>query len=115
MVVQQGDVVWVDLPDPEDSAPGGLHPGVVLQHDRFNCTALSTVVVAMVTSQLRYASQPGNVRLRKGEAGLKKPSVVNVTQILTVDRASIPSKIGHLSKDRFSEIWKGLRLVLEPA
>jgi mRNA interferase MazF len=64
---------------------------VVLQHDRFNRTALNTVVVAMLTSQLRYEAQPGNVRLRKGEAGLPKASVVNVTQIATwTERASPP-------------------------
>src|SRR3954463_15805412 len=74
MVVQQGDVVWVVLP-----------------HDRFNRTALNTVVVVMLTSQLRYEAQPGNVRLRKGEAGLPKASVVNVTQIATLDRASSAS------------------------
>ena len=67
MVVQQGDVVWVDLPDPDDSSPGGRHPAVVLQHDRFYRTALNTVVVAMLTSRLRYDAQPGNVRLRKGK------------------------------------------------
>lgn len=114
MVVQQGDVVWLDLPDPDDSSPGGRHPAVVLQHDRFNRTALRTTVVAMITSQLRYAAQPGNVRLRKGEAGLPKPSVVNVTQILTVDRESLSAKIGRLSKDRLADIWQGVLLVLAP-
>ncbi len=113
-MIEQGDVVWVDLPDPEDSAPGGRHPAVVLQHDRFNRTAINTVVVVFITSQIRYAGLPGNVRLRKREAGLPKPSVVNVTQIATLDRASIDSKIGHLTKERMAEIWQGVLLVLEP-
>lgn len=114
MVVQQGDVVWVELPDPDDSSPGGRHPAVVLQHDRFNRTALNTVVVAMLTSQLRYGALPGNVRLRKGEAGLPKASVVNVTQIATLDRASLSAKIGRVSRERLAEIWQGVCLVLEP-
>ena len=114
MVIGQGDVVWVDLPDPDDSSPGGHRPAVVLQHDRFNRTALNTVVVVMLTSQLRYEAQPGNVRLRKGEAGLPKASVVNVTQIATLDRASLAAKIGRLSRERLAEIWRGMRLVLEP-
>jgi mRNA interferase MazF len=114
VVIQQGDVVWVDLPAPDDSSPGGRHPAVVLQHDRFNRTALNTIVVVMLTSQLRYEAQPGNVRLRKGEAGLPKASVVNVTQIATLDRASLAAKIGRLSRDRLAEIWKGVCLVLAP-
>lgn len=113
-MILQGDVVWVDLPDPEDSTPGGRYPAVVLQHDRFNRSSLNTVVVVMITSQIRYAGQPGNVRLRKGEAGLPKPSVVNATQIVTLDRASLIAKIGHLSKDRLVEIWEGVLMVLEP-
>lgn len=108
-------MVWVNLPDAEDSSPGGRHPAVVLQHDRFNRTAINTVVVVMITSQLRYAAQPGNVRLRKGEAALPKASVVNVTQIATLDRSSLAGRIGQLSRDRLAEIWRGVLLVLEPS
>ena len=75
---------------------------------------MNTVVVVMLTSQLRYAAFPGNVRLRKGEARLPKASVVNVTQIATIDRASISSKLGRVSRDRLSEIWQGVVLVIQP-
>lgn len=106
--------MWVDLPAPDDSSPGGRHPAVVLQHDRFNRTVLNTVVVVMLTSQLRYEAQPGNVRLHKGEAGLPKASVANVTQITTLDRASLSAKIGRVSRQRMAEIWQGVCLVLQP-
>ena len=114
MVIQQGDVVWVDLPPPLDHGPAGRHPGVVLQHDRFNRSALATTIVVVVTSNLKYAALPGNVRLLKGEAGLPKPSVVNVTQIATVSRARIESKLGRLSQLRLVEVWEGVRSVLQP-
>ena len=114
MVIEQGDVVWVELPAPRGSEPGGRRPALVLQHDRFNRTALGTTVVAAITSQLKYAALPGNVRLAKGEAGLPRPSVVNVTQIATVDRDVLVARIGHLSPRRFAEVWAGVRLVLEP-
>jgi mRNA interferase MazF len=107
-------VVWLELEAPTDSSPGGRHPAVVLSHDRFNRSAINTVVVLLITSQLRYAALPGNVRLRKGEAGLPRPSVVNVTQIATIDRAAIRSRIGRLSPGRVAEIWQGVTLVLEP-
>jgi mRNA interferase MazF len=114
MVIQQGDVVWVSLPAPRGSAPAGHRPAVVLQHDRFNRTRINTTVVVAITSNLKYGSLPGNVRLRRGEGGLPRPSVVNVTQIATVDRADVESVAGRLSRSRLSELWAGVRLVLEP-
>jgi mRNA interferase MazF len=107
-------VVWLELEEPRDAAPGGNHPAVVLSHDRFNRSAISTVVVVLIISQLRYAALPGNVRLRKGEAGLPRPSVVNVTQIATIDRMAIRSRFGRLSRGRVAEIWHGVTLVLQP-
>jgi mRNA interferase MazF len=86
----------------------------VLQHDRFNRTRLNTVVVAAITSNLKYAALPGNVRLRRGEAGLPRPSVVNVTQIATVDRAQLRSRLGQLAPARLREVWDGVMLVLAP-
>jgi mRNA interferase MazF len=115
MVIQQGDVVWVDLQGGRGSAPAGRRPALVLQHDRFNRSRLNTAVVVAITSRLKYEGFPGNVRLRRWEAGLSRPSVVNVTQIATVDRAFIRGKLGRLSSERLREIWTGVRLVLEPA
>lgn len=71
-------------------------------------------MVAAVTSNLRYAALPGNVRLARGEAGLPVASVVNVTQIATVDRADLRGRLGHVSGRRLAEIWEGVRLVLAP-
>ena len=114
MVAHQGDVVWVSLPEPRGSEPGGRRPVVVLQHARFNRTTLATAVVVAVTSKLKYAELPGNVRLRKGEAGLPRASVVNVTQIATVDRALLGERLGTLTPARLAEVWSGVRLVCEP-
>ena len=90
----------------------GRRPAVVVQHDRFNQSAISTTVVAAVTSNLRLALMPGNVRLRAGEAGLPKPSVVNVSQLMTVDRDRLRERIGALSKVRVDEVMEGLGLVV---
>jgi len=115
MVVEQGDVVWVELPPPQGSAPAGRRPAIVLQHDRYNRSRLNTIVVVAITSNRRYAPIPGNVRLSKGEAGLDRPSVVNATQIATVDRAQLRGKIGHLTTKRLLEVWDGSLQVLRPA
>lgn len=115
MVTQQGDVLWVTFSARHGSAPAGFRPAVVIQHDRFNQSRIETLVVLAITSNLRYAALPGNVRLSKGEAGLPKPSVVNVTQIATVDRKSLGPKLGRLSNARIREIWGGVCLVLQPS
>lgn len=114
MVISQGDVAWVDLPEPSGSAPAGRRPAVVLQHDRFNRTRIATTVVVAITSNMKYARLPGNVRLAKGEAGLSRPSVVNVTQIAAIDRDCISGHLGRVSPKRLREIWRGVCLVLEP-
>ncbi|MEY4511823.1 MAG: hypothetical protein RLZZ450_3945 [Pseudomonadota bacterium] len=77
-MIHQGDVVWISLPPAKGSAPQGRRPGLVLQHDRFNNTKIATAVVVAITSQLKYAELPGNVRLRKGEAGLPHASVLTI-------------------------------------
>jgi mRNA interferase MazF len=115
MVIQRGDVVWVRFPPARGSAPAGRRPAVVLQHDRFNRTRLNTAIVVTITSNLRYGGLPGNIRLAKGEGGLPRPSVINVTQIATIDRADIDSVAGRLSRRRLAEVWDGVRLVIEPS
>lgn len=114
MVIRQGDVFWVNLGTLRGSAPGYRHPHVVVQNNLFNASRISTVVVCALTSQVRYANAPGNVLLNKGEAKLPKASVVNVTQVFTVDKADLEEKIGTLSGHRIKEILDGMALVLQP-
>lgn len=114
MVINQGDVFWVDLGDPIGSEPGYRHPHVVVQNNVFNRSRISTVVVCALTSNLRRAEAPGNVLLENGEADLPKQSVVNVSQIFTVDKRVLGEKIGTLSRQRVRQILDGIRLVIEP-
>ncbi len=108
--MRQGEVYWLRFRG-EGSEPAGRRPAVVVQHDRFNRSAMRTTVVAAITSNLRLAAMPGNVRLRRGEASLPRPSVVNVTQIRTVDRAGLTERIGALSPPKIEEVLRGLALV----
>lgn len=109
--MRQGEVYWFRFAG-TGSEPDGRRPALVVQHDRFNNSAVSTVVVAAITSNLRLAAMPGNVRLRKGEANLPKPSVVNVSQIRTLDRTRLDSRVGALTTSRMREVLGGLGLVL---
>ena len=114
MVVKQGDIYWVDLGDPIGSAPGYRHPHVIIQNNDFNRSNIRTVVVCALTTNLKRAAAPGNVRLDVGEANLPKPSVVNISQVFTVDRSQLGERIGTLSPQRIRQILDGLYLLLEP-
>jgi len=111
-VIRQGEIYWLHFGPPEGSEPAGRRPALVVQHDRFNRSALPTVIVAAVTSNLRLAAMPGNVRLRKGEAGLPRPSVVNVSQLRTIDQSRLGERIGTLGAQRINEVAGGLALWL---
>jgi mRNA interferase MazF len=112
LVIRQGEVYWLHFGPVEGSAPAGRRPAVVVQHDRFNRSAISTTVVAAVTSNLRLAAMPGNVRLRRGEAGLPLASVVNVSQIRTIDRTRLVERVGVLGAGKTREVLRGLALLL---
>jgi len=108
--MHQGDIYWLRFGG-GGSEPSSRRPALVVQHDRYNSSAMQTTVVAAVTSNLRLAAKPGNVRLSKGEANLSKPTVVNVTQLATVDRARLGDRIGSLRPQRVKEVLRGLALV----
>lgn len=114
VVIRQGDVFWLDLGVPRGSAPGYRRPHVVVQNDVFNQSRISTVVVCGLTSNIKRAEAPGNVHLRKGEANLPKDSVVNVTQLVTVDKGELVEKIGSLSPARVRQVVDGVNLLVEP-
>jgi mRNA interferase MazF len=114
LIIRQGDIFWVDLGIPKGSAPGYRHPHVVIQNNVFNASKINTVVVCALTSNLKRAKAPGNVLLKKGEGNLKKDSVVNISQIITIDKSDLVEKIGSLSPSRIKEVIEGVKLLLEP-
>lgn len=114
MVINQGDIFWIDLEDPSGSEPGFHHPHVVIQNNLFNRSRIDTVVVCLLTSNLRLARVPGNVLLEKGEGNLPKQSVVNVSQLYTVDKVDLVEWIGVLAEKRIRQILDGVRLLTEP-
>lgn len=114
MVINQGDVFWIDLGDPIGSEPSYRHPHVVVQNNVFNLSRINTVVVCALTSNLKRAYAPGNVLLERGEANLPKQSVVNISQVFTVDKSQLTEKIGTLPAGRVRTILDGINLLLEP-
>lgn len=111
--IRQGEVYWLDFGPGQGSAPAQRHPCVVVQNDIFNRSAIETSVVCLITSNLRRADAPGNVLLKKGEANLTKASVVNISQILTVDKSELEEYIGKLSRTTVDAVRDGLHLLFE--
>jgi mRNA interferase MazF len=113
VVINQGDVYWIELEEPTGSEPGYSHPHVVVQNNVFNASRINTVIVCALTSNVKRAEAPGNVLLEKGEANLPKQSVVLVSQIFTVDKSQLGEFIGTLSEHRVKQIIEGISLMTE--
>ena len=111
--ILQGQVYWSDFGPVAGSAPAERHPCVVVQNDVFNRSSIATSVVCLITSNLIRAKAPGNVLLKKGEANLPKASVVNVSQILTVDKSELVECIGKLSGAAAQAVRDGLQLLFD--
>ena len=110
MVIARGSVWWADLGDPIGSAPGFVRPVLVVSADSFNASRIATVIVVVLTSNLRLGAAPGNVTLPKGTAGLPKTSIVNVTQVATIDKSSLIELVGLVGDVLMETISQGLRL-----
>lgn len=115
MLINQGDIFWIDLDEPSSLEPAYRRPHVVvIQNNVFNCSRINTVVVCILTSNLKRANAPGNVLLEVGEANLPEKSVVNISQIFTVNKSQLKEKIGTVSELRVCQIIQGVQLVIEP-
>jgi len=110
--VRRGEIWWASLPEPTGSGPGFRRPLLIVSANSFNDSGISTVVAAVVTSNLRLADAPGNVRLPVKGTGLAKVSVANVSQIITVDKTFLTERIGKLNPRLLAEVDAGLRIVL---
>jgi mRNA interferase MazF len=110
--MKRGEVWWATLPEPERSGPGYRRPVLVVQADAFNRSRIRTVLVAVLTSNLRLALAPGNVLLQSRDTGLPKDSVVNISQVITVDKSLLTEQVGAIRAAKLNAVNDGLRLVL---
>lgn len=111
--IRQGEVYWLDFRPSSGSAPAERHPCVVVQSDVFNRSRIATTVVGLITSNMDRAAAPGNVALKKGDARLPKPGVVNVSQVVTVDKADLEVRLGRIPSPALESLLAGLRLLFE--
>ena len=110
--MQRGEIWWAALPEPAGSEPGYRRPVLIVQADAFTESAIRTVVCAAITSNLQLGAAPGNVRIAARPSGLRKPSIVNVSQVAAIDRTFLKECIKTLDAQTMRQIDDGLRLVL---
>ena len=110
--MKRGEVWWASLPTPKGSEPGYRRPVVIVQAEEFNRSNIQTVLCATLTTNLALSQAPGNLRLPARATGLPKPSVVNVSQLITADRRFLTEKLRRLPKTMMDQVDEGLRLVL---
>ena len=110
--MRRGEVWWASLPEPGGSGPGFRRPVLVIQSDPFNESRINTVIVAVVTSNMRLVEAPGNVLLQRRQSRLPRDSVINVSQLLTIDKAFLTERVSLLRPQIMAKVEGGLKLVL---
>jgi len=110
--VKRGEVWWASMGEPRGSEPGYRRPVVIVSTNEFNRSLIQTVIVAVVTSNLRLVDAPGNFKITKKQSNLSKDSVVNVSQLITLDKIFLTEKIGKLNPKNINFLNEGIKLVL---
>lgn len=110
--MQRGDIWWADLGAKQGSSPAKRRPVLVVQADNFNASLIDTVMVAVITSNVRLADAPGNVALTKRSSKLRQLSVVNISQVATINKAALADRVGSLDAETMARVDDGLQLSL---
>jgi mRNA interferase MazF len=113
MVTKRGEIWWAVLPEPAGSGPGYKRPVLIIQSDEFNNSKINTIIAAVITSNIRLAAAPGNVLLTPNKSKLPRKSVVNVSQIITIDKSFLSEKVHTLSSEIIAQVDEGLKIVLK--
>jgi mRNA interferase MazF len=110
--MRRGEIWWASLGEPQRSEPGFRRPVLIVQSNEFNESAIRTSICAVMTSNMRLAEAPGNVRITRRASGLAQESVVNVSQLITLDKRMLTEKVGRLPAESLRDVDAGIKLVL---
>ena len=112
MEIKKGDIFWTDLLDNIGSEPSGTRPVIVVQSNPFNESSIRTVIVVILTTNQNLSKAPGNFVLKSQATNLPKDSVVNVSQIFTIDKSQLRDRVGQLKSSEIKKMEEGIKLVL---
>lgn len=110
--MRRGEIWWASLGEPQGAGPGFRRPVLIVQSNEFNESAIRVSICAAMTSNMRLAEAPGNVRVNRRTSGLSQESVVNVSQLITLDKRMLTEKVGRLPAESLREVDAGIKLVL---
>ena len=110
--MRRGEIWWASLGEPHGSAPGFRRPVLIVQSNDFNESAIRTSICAAISSNMRLADAPGNVRVTRRVSGLPHDSVVNVSQLITLDKQILIENVGRLPAQSMRDVEAGIKLVL---
>ena len=111
-LIKQGDVFWAELPIPRGSEPGYDRPVLVVQQSSINASDIQTVLCVPLTTNMRLAAAPGNVLLSARQTGLPKPSVANVSQVITLDKRFLHTYVATLPDNLLASVLDGIEFML---
>jgi len=110
--VRRGEIWWASLGEPQGSGLGYRRPVLIVQSNEFNESAIRTSICDAMTSNMRLADATGNVRVTRRASGLPQESVVNVSQLITLDKGRLTEKVGRLPAESLRDVEAGIRLML---
>lgn len=110
--MKRGEIWWASIGGPRGSEPGYHRPVIIISSNDFNQSLIQTVIVAVITSNLRLVGAPGNFKITKKHSSLNKDSVVNVSQLITLDKTFLTEKVGKLNSKNINFLNEGIKLVL---
>ncbi len=108
----RGEIWWASLQQPKGSGPGFRRPVLIVQSDAFNRSNINTVICVVITSNLKLAKAPGNVHLSNKESNLSRDSVINISQIVTIDKSYLTECVGTVPDRILTSVEDGIKLVL---
>jgi mRNA interferase MazF len=109
----KGEIWWADLPYPRGSEPAKKRPVLIIQGDSFNRSNLNTVICVVITSNMRFASSPANIRLEKAVSKLPVTSVANFSSILTVDKSYFIEQVSMAPKSILEKINESIKIIFD--
>ena len=109
----KGEIWWAVLLKARGSEPAKIRPVLIIQSDIMNRSSINTVICAAITSNLELEHAPGNFRLEKNISKLEKTSIVNFSQIVTIDKSFIREYVCSLPKSILENIDQSLKIVFD--
>ena len=108
----RGEIWWAHLRKPVGSEPGLKRPVLIIQSDTFNQSNINTAICAVITSNLSLAGVGANILLKQAESKLPKDSVINISQVVTLDKEYLDECVGAINAKTMQKLDTSLKVVL---